>query len=86
MPNNKNRVYKPGTKFKKDPSFYCLPIADGSMFNIHETKLSKPHKDMYQPYFSRAAIQNLETEIHAHCAKFLGKLSGAAAQAKVVDL
>lgn len=81
-----NRVYKPGTKFAKDPDLYYLPITAGSMFDIHETKAAKRHKDMYQPYFSRTAIQHLETEIRGHCAKFLAKLADAASQSKVVDL
>jgi hypothetical protein len=56
------------------------------MFDIHEIKLAKKHKDMYRPYFSRAAIQHLKTEIPGHCSKFLEKLADAAKQSKVVDL
>jgi hypothetical protein len=72
--------------FKKDPDMYYLPITAGSMFDIHETKLAKKHKDMYQPYFSRVATQHLETEIQGHCAMFLEKLADAGKQSKVVDL
>ena len=56
------------------------------MFNKHETKLAKPHKDMYQPYFSRAAIQRLEHDIWDKVVVFLGKLGEASDNSKVVDL
>lgn len=41
---------------------------------------------MYQPHFSRAAIQRLEVSIHEKVARFTEALSGAARDSKVVDL
>jgi cytochrome P450 len=79
-------VYKPGTHFKKDPEFYNSHIVDGSFFNVRETKEARPIKDMYQPYFSRAAIQRLEVLIHEKVNKFLDALQGAAKLSEAVDL
>lgn len=41
---------------------------------------------MYQPYFSRAAIQRLESSIHEKAIKFLDVLRKAAKSSKTVDL
>lgn len=41
---------------------------------------------MYQPYFSRAAIQRLEGSIHEKVNKFLDALQKAAKSSKNVDL
>ena len=41
---------------------------------------------MYQPYFSRAAIQRLEGSIHEKANKFLKTLKDAAQSSKTVDL
>jgi hypothetical protein len=79
-------VYKTGTLFKKDPEFYNSLIVDGSFFNVHGTKEAKPIKDMYQPYFSRAAIQRLEDLIHEKVNRFLNALQGAAESSEAVDL
>jgi hypothetical protein len=79
-------VYKPGTQFKKDPEFYGAYFIHGSFFSVPETKAVKPIKDMYQPYFSQAAIQRLETSIHEKIDKFLGILHEATESTKVVDL
>lgn len=79
-------MYKTGTPFKKDPEFYNSHIVDGSFFNVHDTKEAKPIKDMYQPYFSRAAIQRLEVLIHEKVNKFLSALQGAAESSEAVDL
>jgi hypothetical protein len=79
-------VYKPGTRFQKDPDFYNSHIVDGSFFNVCDTKEAKALKDMYQPYFSRAAVQRLEGFIHEKVNKFLGTLQKAAKSSKTVDL
>jgi hypothetical protein len=79
-------VYKPGTQFKKDPGFYGAYVIHGSFFNVHETRTVKPIKDMYQPYFSQAAIQRLESSIHEKIDKFLGILHEATESSKVLDL
>ena len=41
---------------------------------------------MYQPYFSRAAIQRFEVSIHEKVNKFLDALRDAAELSKVIDL
>lgn len=79
-------MYKPGTRFQKDPAFYNSHIVDGSFFNICDTRDAKARKDMYQPYFSRAAIQRLEGPIHEKVNKFLDTLQKASNLSKVVDL
>ena len=79
-------MFRSGTQFKKDPEFYSSHMVDGSFFNIHETKGAKPVKDMYQPYFSQAAIQRLEWLIQGKVDKFLNLLQSAAKSAQAVDL
>ena len=65
---------------------YGAHIINGSFFNIHETKSAKSVKDMYQPYFSQAAIQRLEGSIHEEVNKLLDALQAAIKSSKVVDL
>lgn len=77
------RVFKPGTRFQKDPDFYNSHIVDGSFFNLCNTKEAKALKDMYQPYFSRAAIQRLEGSIHEKVNKFLDALRKAAQSSEI---
>ena len=79
-------IFKPGTSFDKHPRFYSGNYSKG-LFNISSTKAAKPWKDVYQPYFSRAAIARLEPSIHDTLSMFMSKLGKAADQPhKVVDL
>jgi Cytochrome P450 len=84
--NWNERVFKAGTQFAKDPVFYNHPILEGSFYNLLETKSAKPHKDMYQPFFSRSAIQKVEVSIQKQLDKFLARLEEAAEKSKVIDL
>lgn len=64
------RIYKSGTKFDKDGVFYASVLVDHSLFNVTDRSAAKTRKDMFQPYFSKAAIQRLESTIKAKVAKF----------------
>jgi hypothetical protein len=79
------QVFRPGTPFNKDTGFYNIPATRG-FFTIPNTKDAKPWKDVYAPYFSRAAILRLEPLIHAQLNTFLMKMKDLATQEKVVDL
>lgn len=75
-----------GTKFDKDPHMYSIPSLNGSLFNIWDLKTAKARKDMFQPYFSKAAIQRVETLIQDKVSKFLDVLKKAVVDNKVIDL
>ncbi len=80
------RVYKPGSKFEKDPSFYRDPGTEYSLFQITNRQHAKLRKDMLQPFFSRGAIQRLESSIQDKITIFLDKLKIASDEDKAVDL
>ena len=80
------RIFKTGTKFAKDPTFYDMPFTDGSFYNISEPKDALVHKDIYQSAFSAGAVQKLEIRLREHLDKFLRKLEAASVSSEVVDL
>ena len=81
-----NQVFKIGTKFDRDPAIYSFPFTKGSFFNKLTVKEAKPHRDMYFPYFSRAAVNRLEPIIKQQLSKFVAKLEQAASDSRPVDL
>ena len=83
---NSPRIFKPGSKFEKDPILYSQPVLDPSFLHTTDIREAKSHKDLFQPYFSRAAVQKLEATIHENLRKFLSRLDEAADLSKTVDL
>ncbi|KAM0796351.1 cytochrome P450 [Usnea florida] len=81
-----NQIFKIGTKFDKDLSFYTNPALPGTLLNIPDTKSAMARKSMYSPAFSKEAIRRAETSIHSTLSKFLNILQEAAQETKVVDL
>ncbi|KAL8948117.1 MAG: hypothetical protein Q9222_005665 [Ikaeria aurantiellina] len=80
------RIYRVGTKHPKDGTYYQETFMDGSIVNIPGVKEAKRRKDMYQPFFSRAAIQKLEPVLQTRMQKFLSILTSAAKSKQVIDL
>ena len=81
-----NQIFKIGTKFDKDLSFYTNPALPGTLLNIPDTKSAMARKSMYSPVFSKEAVRRAETSIHSTLSKFLNILQEAAQETKVVDL
>ena len=81
-----NEVFKVGTKFAKDPHFYSHPFFDGCLLTISDPKSAKLRKDMFTPYFSKAAIAGLEPLLKGCVRKFLNIMVQAGKDHKVVDL
>ena len=81
-----NQIFKIGTKFDKDPSFYTNPALPGTLLNIPDTKSAMARKSMYSPAFSKEAVRRAEPSIQSMVAKFLDLLQKAAQGTKVVDL
>ena len=79
-------MYKSGTKFDKDAVFYDSVLVDHSLFNMTDRSAAKIRKDMFQPYFSKGAIQRLESMIKGKIAQFLTVLDGASSGNKAMDL
>ena len=80
------RIFKPGSRYVKDPNFYQFAMMDDSLFSLIDYKEAKIRKDMITPYFSRGAICQLEHLVEEKILKFLDKLKTAALEGKVVDL
>lgn len=84
-----NRIFKAGTKFSKESSFYIshLPLK-GSLVQILETKDAMARKVFYNSYFSREHIRRAEPLIQVFSSKFLHVLKAAASEAetKTVNL
>ena len=78
------QIFRPGTPFDKHKDFYNMHATKG-FFTITNSRDAKPWKDVYQPYFSRAAIARLEPLLHQQLKTFLFKLTDAAAGNRAVD-
>ncbi len=80
------RIFKVGAKFDKYPPYYNHPAGKGSMFNIARLQPAKQRKDMYSSYFSRAAIQRVESLILSQVKTFLDVLEKSSKEQTAVDL
>ena len=81
-----NQIFKIGTRFDKDPSFYTNAALPGSLLNIPDTKSAIARKSMYSPALSTEAVRRAETSVHSIVAKFLNILPKAAHETRKVDL
>jgi hypothetical protein len=81
-----NQVFKVGTKFNRDPAIYSFPFTKGSFFNKLTVKEGKVHRDLYNPYFSKANVVNMQYLVREHLSKFLQKLDEACQADKEADL
>ena len=61
-------------------------MVEHSLFNMTDRSAAKIRKDMFQPYFSKGAIQRLESMIKSKVARFLTVLDGASSGDKSMDL
>lgn len=87
LDTEKSRIFKTGTRFDKEHSFYkdFLPL-NGSLNQILETKPAMARVNMISPYFSREAIRRAEPLTLKCTIKFITLLSEAATSGKVVNL
>lgn len=67
-------------------TYGSVPLAEHSYFPISEPREAKVRKDLYQPFFSRAAVQRLEHLILSKVNQFASILKTAASEEKPVDL
>ena len=70
-------VFKAGSRFNRDPTFYNNPQVDGSILNVPDGEVAKPHKNLFLPAFSKAAVNRLEGLIHEKLTIFLERLATA---------
>ena len=81
------RIFKQGTKFDKEPTFYqSFPPVDHSFFQILGTKEAMARKHMMNPYFSPEAIRRGEPLIQKFTTKFLTILEKSALNAQPVNM
>ena len=84
---NSVRIFKSGTKFDKERSFYqAFPPVDQSFFQILGTKEAMARKHMMNPYFSPEAIRRAEPLIQRFTTKFLTILEKSARDAEPVNM
>lgn len=87
METESTRIFKTGTRFDKEHSFYKgFPPLNGSLNQILETKPAMARINMISPYFSREAIRRAEPLISKCTVKFISVLSDAATSGKPVNL
>ena len=86
MGTKKSRIFRIGTRFAKEHSFYHFPPLNGSLNQILETKPAMARINMISPYLSREAIRRAEPLISKCTVKFISVLSDAVASGKVVNL
>ena len=74
-----NRIFKAGTKFIKEPSYYTgfIPLR-GSFFQKSNVKEAMSHRNLYSTYFTREATRRAEPLVQNSVSKFLNILQLAA--------
>ena len=84
-----NRIFKAGTKFSKERSFYTsyVPL-HGSFFQQLETKDALARRNLFSTYFSQRSVRRAEPLILNLSSKFLDLLQAAASddEGKIVNL
>lgn len=86
MGTEKSRIFRTGTRFDKEQTFYNFPPLNGSLNQILETKPAMARVNMISPYFSREAIRRAEPLISKCTIKFISVLSDAATSFEAVNL
>lgn len=85
-----SRIFRPGTKYDKQhrhaPNAYHLPLSKDGYFNIKSAKDAKIRRDLYNPFFSKAAVERLRYLQLEKVEKFSAILSSAACTGEPVDL
>lgn len=56
-------IFKIGSRFSRDPSFYQFPFSEGSFWANTNISEGLSHRSLYNPYFSKAAVHKLEPTI-----------------------
>ncbi|KIW94443.1 uncharacterized protein Z519_04419 [Cladophialophora bantiana CBS 173.52] len=79
-------VFKAGSDFDRPREFYNAPQVEGSLLNISNGRVAKPHRDLFVQAFSKAQINGLEPLIHKKVALFLYRLKAEADQDRTIDL
>ncbi|KIX97850.1 uncharacterized protein Z520_06628 [Fonsecaea multimorphosa CBS 102226] len=79
-------VFKSGSDFDRPPEFYNAPQVEGSLLNIPNGRVAKPHRDLFVQAFSKAQINGLEPLIHEKIAHFLHRLKDEADQNGTIEL
>ncbi|KAF6227140.1 hypothetical protein HO133_008582 [Letharia lupina] len=84
-----NQIFKAGTKFSKERSFYTsyVPL-HGSFFQQLETKDALARRNLFSTYFSQRSVRRAEPLIQNLSSKFLDFLEAAASddEGKIVNL
>lgn len=75
-----------GTKFNKDPRLYDFPFTAGALSNQCDVKAGKAHRDMYAPYFTRAAVQSMGSVIHENVGTFLLRIDELARKGSSINM
>ncbi|KAJ9605319.1 hypothetical protein H2200_009976 [Cladophialophora chaetospira] len=79
-------VFKAGSDFDRAPEFYNAPQVEGSILNIPDGRVAKPHRELFVQAFSKVQINGLEPLIHDKISLFLRRLKEEAALNKSIDL
>jgi cytochrome P450 len=81
-----SQVFRAGSRFNRDLSFYNNPQLDGSILNTADGEVAKPHKHLYTAAFSKSAVQRLEPLIHEKLGLFLTRLDGFSYKGTKADI
>lgn len=81
-----NKVFQIGSKYDREPGMYSAPVLREGFFNKLRLKEAKPHRDLYQPYFSKSAIIRLEPMIREHLLVLLDKIASMSRKKDTIDI
>lgn len=81
-----NAVFKTGSGFERAPEMYAVPVVEGSLLTTLDSRAARPHRDLFLPSFSKAAIGELEPLIHEKVTLFLSRLREAAIEGETVPM
>ncbi|KAG9230255.1 cytochrome P450 [Amylocarpus encephaloides] len=81
-----NKIFRVGSDFHKKWDFYNARAIEGSLLNILDTSTARKRKEAYAQYFSRFAVDKIESLIHKHIDIFLSILEDASRSQAPIDL
>jgi cytochrome P450 len=84
-PQNHDKIHHVGSRFSKDPIFYCAFMAPASSLTTSSNSLHRIRRSATSPLFSRKAVLDLQSVVLSKVEKLCARLDEALAQDQPFD-
>ncbi|KAK0115636.1 hypothetical protein ONS95_000093 [Cadophora gregata] len=85
-PENHEKIYRAGSKYTKEPTFYAAFGCETAAFSTPSNSLHRTRRAALNPLFSRKRVLDLEDVVQSKVAKLDQRLRDAASTGEEVDL